>query len=91
MDKDREIEQKQYEDLRLLVETTMREVAVMQNILHHLELSLFGGEGREGIIDRVEHKLAAHDKWIYIATGAIVAMQFLSGSGILSLKGLIGH
>lgn len=83
-------EELELRSLRVLVEQMGRELSVVQTVLATLNKSLFGN-GQPGIIERIENKVNRHDKWIYIATGAIVTMQFLSGSGLISLKGLLGR
>lgn len=75
--------------IHALVETMLVEVAVMKTVVNSLQKSLYGN-GQPGELDRINKKIAYHDKWLYVATGAIIVMQFLSGSGLISLKSLFG-
>ena len=72
--------------VRLLVEESKIEIAVTKEILARLEKTL-NGNGQPGLIAKV----ASHDKLIWVGMGVLALFQFLAGSGIISLKGFIGH
>lgn len=61
----------------------------MKTILDRLEKQLFGN-GQPGMLDKLTGRVNRLEKWFFIATGAVFTMQFLSGSGVISLKALIG-
>lgn len=87
-----ELSTQELEALRTLAQSNATELAVMKEILKRLDMSLFGlGNGEGGIINELTNKVNKHDKLIWIGTGFICAMQFLSGTGTISLKSFIGH
>lgn len=73
------------------------EISVLKVLLEKLDISLFGGSGREGIVTKFESRLEAIEnrmsaterKW-WILLGVLGALQFLTGNGVISLKGFIG-
>jgi hypothetical protein len=82
--------EREIEFIRGLAERIRTELSVLQAISLRLEESLFGKDGENGIIGNLKRRVDGHDRIIYIGMGIIVAMQFLSGNGIISLKGLLG-
>ena len=62
---------------------------MVQTVVQRLDRALFGN-GQPGVIEELKRKTSAHDKLIWAAGGAIFLMQFLSGSGVVSLHTLIG-
>ena len=98
--------EREMETIRAVAEASRRDLAVMQEILRRLDKAIFGN-GTPGLIDRIEKldeakidskeyeilekKVEVHERYFLIGLGIMLAMQFLSGNGIISLKGLIGH
>lgn len=66
-----------------------REFIAMQGDVDRLKKDLYGN-GQPGIIQTLAKRLGALERNYYIALGIVAALQFLTGSGILSLKGLLG-
>lgn len=72
------------------------ELAVVQEVLKRFDRSLFGN-GQPGMLDqlreedaKIRTRLSTLERWIAIASGALLMMQFLTGSGVVSLKAFIG-
>ena len=72
--------------LRSLIEELKTDFAVVQEILKRLDKTL-NGNGQPGVVAKV----ASHDKILWVGMGVLALFQFLAGSGIISLKGFIGH
>lgn len=83
-------QEKDIEFIRTLAERIRIELSVLQAISGRLEESLFGKDGENGILGNLKKRVDKHERILYIGLGVIVAMQFLSGNGIISLKGLMG-
>ena len=73
-------------NLRSLIEELKTDFAVVQEILKRLDKTL-NGNGQPGVVAKV----ASHDKILWVGMGVLALFQFLAGSGIISLKGFIGH
>lgn len=58
-------------------------------VLREHDRMLFGN-GQPGIISELRGKIDRLTIGYYLALGAILVMQFLSSSGVVSLKGIIG-
>lgn len=91
---DREHEEPLYRDICRIHSD---EISVLKVLIEKLDASLFGGNGRDGVIEKFESRLKIIEdrmsiierRW-WILLGVLGTLQFLSGNGILSLKGLIG-
>lgn len=74
---------------RMLLDNAVKDIAVMEQILENLNDNLYGRDGREGMIEKLEKRVERHDKWIYIVTGALFILQFLVGAQVFSLKSIL--
>jgi len=75
--------------LRFTLEETAKEVAVMQEAIKRIDKALWGN-GQPGIIAEMQNKLITHDKLIWVGLGILTAINFLTGSGVISLKAFLG-
>lgn len=70
--------------------TRLERLARVEESLAVMEKTLFGN-GNPGVIDNIQKTIESLQRWKWITFGVILAFQFLTGSGIISLKSLVGH
>jgi hypothetical protein len=78
------------QDIREMIEQIRIELSVMQQLWNRVDKDLFGNH-QPGILDQMKKRIDKHDRLLWIVIGATAAMSFLSGSGTISLKTLLGH
>lgn len=66
-----------------------REFERMKVLVDKMDHDLYGN-GQPGIIQNLSKQISSLQRTVWLALGAFGAIQFLTASGLLSLKSLLG-
>ena len=77
------------EEIMAIIGKLREEWAVAKVILERLEKDLFGN-GQPGVVTKLDIRVTALENKYWLAIGALIILQFLTGSGVISLTKVLG-